>query len=235
MNARDLIPQNRQNVGSGFFNKAGQAYDRAASSVQMPSQQSLDRGAARLRSRLSGRERELNEGARTRYAGSGGNIGGYNRNLQQNRQNVSQAYASGLTDLEQQQFNQGIAATNALGQIGAGYGNLGAASQRLADEYGLGMGSLGTKLDENDINRWTSEWQKDLGNSETNRKSAQDKMKALGDLIDAFIVGGNTQWEGGKRDQFENLLKTLFGDTGANFNWDAVPYTDDTVDNSEEA
>lgn len=98
-----------------YFNDARQA--------AMPSPESLDRAAARLRSRVDTQQRAQDQQAADQFAGRGqSNSGGYDYARAMNRYGAQQAYATGLADTEDNYDKQRQAGAQILGTLGSQYG-----------------------------------------------------------------------------------------------------------------
>jgi hypothetical protein len=187
-------------VNTQDYDAARKAFGQA-SSAAMPSIQSLDTAAARVRSRVSGQTAANEQKIRDQFAGRRiSNSGGMQRNLRQNQAAGTQAYATGLTDLETDFWDKRQKGAEILSGIGTGYKGLGsdineagAVNSKIASDWGLGMGKVGTDYE--------------LG-----------KSKNISDIMNAFIEGGNTAFTGDAAAQWQNLIAQAFGNSG-------VPYT----------
>lgn len=116
------------------FQRANAAYEQAGN-YAMPSMESRDRAAARVRSRVNqqrlGNDQTTNDSYQRRgMGGSGMN----QRALGANRYSADQAYATGLADVEDDFVAQQQKGADIYSQIGAGYGQMGEAQGRIATE-----------------------------------------------------------------------------------------------------
>lgn len=127
---------------AGPFNTENDYYNQAAT-YALPSTESLDRSAARLRSRLDTQSMANQQGLADQYAGRGMSQGGaYNRALMQNNIGGQQAYAQGLGQLQDDFVKQQQAGAGLFAQMGRDVGDQRLKGMQLGNEYALGQRGL---------------------------------------------------------------------------------------------
>lgn len=203
------------------FNRAMSTYGQAASSA-MPSPQSRDTAAARVRARVAGQGQAMNNQLRQQSQQSGQmNTGRYDANMARAMAANQGALASGLADVEDNYQRQRMEGAGILSNIAQGYGGLGESigglklgGQRLAledrlgtgrlrldDRLGsgrlkldteLGRGELGLGRDRLNLDRELGSGQLDLGRQSLEETSTQNRRNSLSDLFNSFGTFGNT-------------------------------------------
>jgi len=116
------------------FQRANAAYEQA-STYAMPSMESRDRAAARVRSRVNQQRLGDDQTTNDMYQRRGlGGSGMNTRALGQNRYAAQQAYGSGLADMEDDFVQQQQKGADIYSQIGAGYAQMGEGQAKLGLE-----------------------------------------------------------------------------------------------------
>lgn len=186
------------------FQRANAAYEQA-STYAMPSMESRDRAAARVRSRVNqqrlGNDQTVNDSFQRRgLGGSGMN----QRRLGQNLYSADQAYATGLSEVEDNYVTQQQKGADIYSQIGAGYGQMGQAQGQIAtqrrgqdSEYDIADRKIA--LDREDLQQRTdNDLQTQLinsilalgqaGNTEFDDASVADLFRSLSRRLNSSIM-----------------------------------------------
>jgi hypothetical protein len=174
------------------FYKQAQDLSSQSASAAIPSQQSLDTAAARVRSRLESRQSGLNRAAQTSFAGSG-NTGGYERSLNNINRVTQNEYATQLGDLERDFWNRQQEGAKTLAGLSSSAGGI--ASQQQGNEltYGLGQQNLAQ--------------QKYATDADTKIKNQSNLI----DLLQAFGAFGNIETKSnvGRGNEFNQEFSDL--------------------------
>lgn len=192
------------------FTKPYSYYEQAANSA-MPSPESLDRSAARLRSRV---DTEYNANAQRtadQYAGRGrSNSGMHDYAQAMNNYGRQQAQSTGYADLlDSYEKNRMTGATN-LGNIANQWGNTYGQQQQL----GLDQEKVGIAQQQADTGRYQAQ---------TDR-SAQ-VSKALNDFLTFMGTYGNTAGQGRFNQDFDSAKKGLLRSIGMGMDdWPEDPF-----------
>lgn len=190
-------------VDTRGFSNPYDYYKTAAQNV-MPSPESLDRSAARLRNRNDTEYNANSQRITDQYAGKGrANSGAADYAQTMNNYGRQQSYSTGYADLlDGYEKNRMQGAVN-LGNIGQQYGNT------LKDEQGLNIADRGNEIATQQAN--TGQY-----NAETTRST--ETAKAINDFMTFMGTFGNTNGNdefnrmfGGSKTAFMNLLGIPMG------------------------
>lgn len=195
------------------FQQAYDYYGQAANAA-MPSPESLDKSAARLRARTDTNTQAAQQQTADQYAGRGqSNSGGFDYARMMNQNAGQQAYASGYGQLEDDYAKQRQAGSQILSGIGQNYGNT--ANQQ--GQYGIAnrQQNLSEQLDPRKVDIAQQQATTDQYSAATNRSTGMSK--GFNDFLNFMGTFGNTQGQGPNGsifDQFfqsgkQGLLKTL--------------------------
>lgn len=174
------------------FQDAYNYYSQAANAA-LPSPESLDRSAARLRSRVDTRQRADEQSTADQFAGRGmANSGARDYAQAQNRYGAQQAYSSGLAQLEDDYDKRRQAGAQILSGIGQNYGNTAAQE----GQYGIAdrEQTLSEQLDPRKVDIAQQQANTETYNAQTERASRT--ANALNDFLTFMGTFGNT--EGGE-------------------------------------
>lgn len=192
----DLTAQ-PQSVSNSNTDAASNTFKQAAQ-VATPSIQSMDTAAARVRSRLAGRERATSNQLRDQFAGAGrANSGRADLAQAQNRQSTTNAMSSAFTDLELGFEDRKNAFAQTLSQIGQGQGNLGLGQIDAGSQFSLAQNDL-------DLRRH-------LGELEIQKTEEEGIRRALLEAFSDISQYGNTQLNPTSRGFYQEILSRLFG------------------------
>lgn len=158
----DFYNPQRFNESYGILNRGADA--------ALPSPESMDLAAARLRSRTDNYAKAQGQTTQDQYASRGmGNSGAYRLAQQRNTQSAGNSYASGLADIQNDYWTQRQKGAETLGNIGASYGNVAGSEAEAGINQGLGQGKLNIEQQNTDT----------------------DKLRALNDFFTSYgTVGG---------------------------------------------
>ena len=183
---------------------------QTAANNAMPSVQSLDTAAARVRSRLSGQNKANTQSIANQFGGSK-NVGGYNQSMAQNNAARQNAYAQGLTDLQQDFWNKQQTGAGILGNIGAAMTGAQNTANQIASNFGTTMAGIGTDYDiagQKNINDWF------LGQGGLSNEA--NKINKDYDISSKFNEG---TFRANKANTLSDLMKTLFQFGNAKTTW----------------
>lgn len=182
------------------FQNAYSYFDQAAKAA-LPSPESMDQAAARLRSRTDGYANAQRQQIQDQYASRGmGNSGAYQLAQTRNNMAANNSYASGLADIQKDWWDQQQTGAQTLSQIGQGYGQTASSQAESGINDALGSGKLNIEQQ----------------NANTNRQqSITDLLTAFGTVGGA--LGGNTTYGGQTAEGFNQLKQYLFSILGMNY------------------
>lgn len=209
-----------------YFQNAANAFKQAQSAA-LPSPESRDKAAGRLRASISDQTASLNRSLQDQFANQGKIGGQFNNAFLRNTAAGQQAYAQGLAQLEDDYQQQRQAGAGILNQTGAGYGNL----ADLFNNYGLEQQKLAQEADieanrlalEQELGQGRLTLDELLGNldSETkkygidqvaNSEDFRNKVALAQLLANGGLTTGPTNDRGELfNSQFQGLLSDLLG------------------------
>lgn len=167
----------------------------------LPSPESMDLAAARLRSRTDNYAKAQGQGIQDQYASRGmGNTGAYNLAQTRNQQSAGNSYASGLADIQNDYWTQRREGASTLGNIGASYGNTASQESDAGINEGLGLGKLNIEQQNADTAK---------------RQALNDFFTSYGTVGGA--LGGTAGYGGQTATGFNNLKQYLFQMLGLNY------------------
>lgn len=203
-------------VQNPLFDNAQNTFNQAKS-LATPSAASLDTAAARVRSRLAGRERATEQSIRDQFQSAGRGVsGGFQQALSTNRNNFTNEFAKSLTDLQlgfEDRKNQAAQTLLGIGQgessLGLGQEELGVKLEDISKSFELGQGDQALKGQ-----------QLELEADKIQKTEEEGIRRAIIDALGVFIEGGNTQFTPERGELFDSLLQALFASTGNDFEFD---------------
>ena len=207
---------------NNLFTEAQNSFQQA-SGAALPSPESLDTASARVRSRVEGRQRALDQQTGARFAQSGGaNTGGLGAGRRNNTASTQGAFATGLADLEEGFLEKQQQGAGILSQIGQGQGQLGS----LFGNLEIGREGVRQGDERLDLERLFGQQRLDNEGRAIDETIEQRKANTLIDFFQNFGAIGNTRFfnsnaEPGTdplgeslQDDFARLISGLFGSIG---------------------
>ena len=210
-----------------YNNQAQNTYSQAIQNA-MPSQQSFDSAAARVRSRIASRQNNLDRASMNQYAGTG-NVGGYDYSRAVNKATTQNEYSTALTDLQNQFEQQKQTGAGILNTAASGLANMGQNQYSTDVTRELGLGNIAQQKYSTDTSYNLGQQQIAQQKYATDLENQVNKQKALNELMQVFGQVGNIRAKSTGRGaafdtNYTDLINQIFGAYGIDMSEIGDPY-----------